>query len=64
MPLRLLNLPEQPPSSPPFLTYPIPFDAFEEIVLSPYAPNWFLPLVRDLLHRYECPIPVRQSSMV
>jgi hypothetical protein len=62
-PFRQLNLPEQPPSTPPFLTYAIPFDAFEQIVLSPYAPTWFLPLVVDLLRRYECLIPIKQSSM-
>jgi hypothetical protein len=48
---------------PPFLTQPVPFSAFDAIVLSPYAPPWLYAVVKELVRRYECPLPVERSSM-
>lgn len=55
--------PSESPRTPPYMTFPIEMTAVEAIVLSPYAPRWFLPLVEDLLRKYRCDTPVRRSSM-
>lgn len=60
---RMRRQPEQPPSTPPFMTYPVEFAAFDAIYMSPYSPDWFFPLVADLLKRYDCSIPLLRSRM-
>jgi hypothetical protein len=55
---------EAPGGTPSFLTVPVPFAAFEEIRLSPYAQGWLEPLLKDLVQRFNCPIPVVRSAML
>lgn len=61
MPLPVIEM--RPPRTPPFMTFPIDMAAVDAVVLSPYAPRWFLPLVEDLFRKYRCDAPVLRSSM-
>lgn len=62
-PLDRTSPPTQLPPTIPFWTHAVGFAAIDKIVLSPYSPSWFFPLVRDLLRRYECGIELVRSSM-
>lgn len=63
-PVDFTQPPSAPGNTPSFLTAPVSFDAFSDIRVSPYAPSWFEPLVRDIVQRYDCPIPVVRSDML
>lgn len=63
MPVDFTRPPNLKGQTPPFLTQPMPFETFDGVLVSPYAPPWFVAVVAELVRRYECPIPVRISAM-
>jgi hypothetical protein len=40
-----------------------PNTLFNKIVVAPYAPNWVVDLVQDVINKYDCIIPVEKSLL-
>ncbi len=57
-------LDEMPPTHPSGIDFPVPLEKLvSEVVISPLAPEWFLPVVEKLTDKYEFAFSVRPSAL-